>query len=198
MHHLTWSSFRIKAYEKRAKRYHPGTVCRSFRQQRSIAAGEQRIKAAGAVRNLMGRAHCSHPCATGRKNGLSGRAVPNPDGQGRPLRHTSYPFPLFSESLNAKKRFEGSKATCGHASTAAGNVLPSVPAKENNIRIGHGASATAASISKKKKKKNSRPQEDQYSSFPVPGENRRDRVPITQDRIYRKISPSADTRLTAA
>ena len=103
MHHLTWSSFRIKAYEKRAKRYHPGTVCRSFRQQRSIAAGEQRIKAAGAVRNLMGRAHCSHPCATGRKNGLSGRAVPNPDGQGRPLRHTSYPFPLFSESLNAKK-----------------------------------------------------------------------------------------------
>ena len=150
MHHLTWSSFRIKAYEKRAKRYHPGTVCRSFRQQRSIAAGEQRIKAAGAVRNLMGRAHCSHPCATGRKNGLSGRAVPNPDGQGRPLRHTSYPFPLFSESLNAKKRFEGSKATCGHASTAAGNVLPSVPAKENNIRIGHGASTAAAPISKKK------------------------------------------------
>ena len=154
MHHLTWSSFRIKAYEKRAKRYHPGTVCRSFRQQRSIAAGEQRIKAAGAVRNLMGRAHCSHPCATGRKNGLSGRAVPNPDGQGRPLRHTSYPFPLFSESLNAKKN--GSKGAKLHVDThpqLQGMYCRPYPQKKITSGSGTAHPRPLRPFQKKKKKK---------------------------------------------
>lgn len=137
--------------------------------------------------------HCSR-----RAEDQSGRSRLKPYGKGRGgrfvTRHILFHF-LANLSMQ-KKRSEGSKATCGHASIAAGNAPPSVPAKENNIRIGHGASTAAAPISKKKKI--SRPQEDQYSSFPVPGENRGDRVPITQDRMYRKIFPSAETRLTAS
>ena len=92
--------------------------------------------------------HCSR-----RAEDQSGRSRLKPYGKGRGgrfvTRHILFHF-LANLSMQ-KKRFEGSKATCGHASIAAGNAPPSVPAKENNIRIGHGASTAAE---KKKKKKN--------------------------------------------